>query len=104
MKPFFLLWFFIRVTSSRNGFISEVLINKRFDCPLASKKVYTVKSELQCTHRCLHDDMCELISYNTEQNVEGNCEVASQLSKCSIEHEMVGWNAVKFKVRLVVGN
>ena len=99
IKPFFLLWFFVKVAASRKGFISEVLINKRFDCPLASRMVYTVKSQLQCTHRCLQNDMCELISYNTDQTSTRNCEILTQVNQCTDTLRRENWVAMIFQVR-----
>ena len=60
--------------------------------------MYSVTSEIQCTHRCLRHAKCDLINYNTERDVKDNCEIFIQGNQCSIETVRIGWKAIKFEV------
>ena len=95
-----LLFFFclIDIAASRKGFPSQVFTDEKYDCPLANKKIYTVKSEIQCTHRCLQNDACELINYNTEKDVKENCEIFTQVNECSTKVIKKRWIAMRFQV------
>ena len=86
------------IASHRKGIVSEVLIDKKFDCPSTSRKVYTVKSEIQCTHHCLQSDNCELLNYNTEEASNYNCEIFAQSNGCSIKLGKEKWKAMRFQV------
>ena len=91
----------IDIVTSRKGFPSQVFDDEKFDCPSANKKVYTVKSQIQCTHRCLQNDACELINYNTERDVKENCEIFTQVNECSTKVWKKGWIAMQFQVRII---
>ena len=93
------LLFLIRnISCDRKGFVSEVLANNKFDCQSINKKVYTVKSEIQCTHRCLQNDNCELLNFNTEEDINDNCEIFSQSNGCSTKIGKEKWKAMTFQV------
>ena len=94
-KLFALLLLIRTIASERRGFVSEVLVDKKFDCPKASRRVYTVKSEIQCTHRCLQNKNCELLNYNTEKEINENCEVFNGSSDCSNIKQKSGWKGLK---------
>ena len=95
----FVLFLLIRIVASeRTGFVSEVFVDKKFDCPSASRRVYTVKSEIQCTHLCLQNDNCELLNYNIKKEIDDNCEVFSQSSGCSTKLGKQNWKAMRFQV------
>ena len=96
-----LLFCLIDIATSRKGFPSQVFDDEKFDCPLANKKVYTVKSQIQCTHRCLKNDACELINYNTERDAKENCETFTQVNKCSTKVWKKKWIAMQFQVCIV---
>ena len=98
VKVFTLLLLIRNISCDRKGFVSEVLADKKFNCPSTTKKVYTVKSEIQCTHRCLQSDNCELLNYNTEEDINGNCEIFSQSNGCSTELGKGKWKAMRFQV------
>ena len=98
VKVFTLLLLIRNISCDRKGFVSEVLAGKKFDCPSTTKKVYTVKSEIQCTHRCLQSDNCELLNYNTEEDTNENCEIFSQSNGCSTERGKERWKAMRFQV------
>ena len=92
------LFCFIKIAASRQGFASEIFNDEKYDCPLANKKVYTVKSEIQCTHRCLNMDTCDFINYNTEEDVKQNCEILKQVNQCSTKLSRKRWIAMRFQV------
>ena len=92
------LFCFIKFTTSKKGFVTEILEDKKFDCPLKDKKIYSVKSEIQCTHRCLQHEQCELLNYNIGKEEKDNCEIFTNLSKCSTRNGMKEWKAIRFKV------
>ena len=94
-KLFALLLLARNIASERKGFVSEAVIDKKFDCPSTTKKVYTVKSEIQCTHRCLQSDNCELLNFNTDKEIIENCEVFSGPSDCSTKNQKHGWKGLK---------
>ena len=98
IKRFFLLLLIRTITSEKKGFVSEVLGGKKFDCPSTSRKVYTVKSEIQCTHHCLQNDNCELLNYNTEEASNDNCEIFSKSNGCSTKLGKEKWKAMRFQV------
>ena len=102
VKIFCIFFWYIQVASSRKGLISEVYFDKKFYCPLTSREVYTVTSEIQCTHRCLRHETCDLINYNTEKEIKDNCEIFIQGDRCSIENVRIGWKAIKFEVKMFI--
>ena len=98
IKLFTLLLLIRNISCDRKGFVSEVLANKKFDCQSTNKKVYTVKSEIQCAHRCLQNDNCELLNFNTEEDINDNCEIFSQSNGCSTKFGKEKWKAMRFQV------
>ena len=92
------LFCLIKVAAVKKGFPSEVFNDEKYDCPSINKKIYTVKSEIQCTHRCLQNDACELINYNTEREVKGNCEIFTEAKECSTKVRGKKWTAMRFQV------
>ena len=92
------LFCLIDIVASRKGFPSEVFNDEKYDCPSINKKIYTVKSVIQCTHRCLQNDACELINYNTERDVKGNCEIFIQANECYITVRRKKRTAMRFQV------
>ena len=95
VKLFALLWLIRIAASERKGFVSEVLVDNKFNCPKTSRRVYTVKSEIQCTHRCLQNENCELLNFNTEKEINKNCEVFNGSSDCSTKKQKHGWKGLK---------
>ena len=95
------LFCLIKVAALKKGFPSEVLDGEKYDCPLANKKIYTVKSEIQCTHRCLQNDACELINYSTGTDVKGNCEIFTEVKECSTKVRRKKWIAMRFQVCII---
>ena len=93
-----LIFYSIKLAVSDSGFPSDVLINKKFSCPQAAKEVFIVKSEMQCTQRCLRKK-CKLLNYNMEVKDENNCEVFTSTNDCSTVIGVEGWKAVTFQVR-----
>ena len=85
-----------KFVASRNGFVSNFYIDTKFYCPSASKHVFFVKSEIQCIHRCLQQDSCELINYNAGS--KENCEVFTEKAKCAANVGIAGWKAVSIQV------
>ena len=98
IKVFTLLLLVRNISCDRKGFVSEVLANKKFVCQSTNKKVYTVKSEIQCAHRCLQNDNCELLNFNTEEDINDNCEIFSQSNGCSTKFGKEKWKAMRFQV------
>ena len=98
IKVFALLLLIRIIASEKKGLVSEVLVNSKFDCPSASRKIYTVKSEIQCTHRCLQNDNCELLNYNSEKENSDNCEIFSQSNGCTAKLGKKKWKAMSFQV------
>ena len=94
-KLFALLLIIRTISSEKKGFVSEVLVDKKFDCPKTNRRVYTVKSEIQCTHRCLQNEDCELLNYNTEKEINENCEVFNGSIDCSTKKQKHGWKGLK---------
>ena len=95
VKLFALLWLIRIIASEKKGFVSEVLRDKKFDCQSTSRRVFTVQSEIQCTHRCLKNDECEVLNFNTKKEVIENCEVFNGASDCSIKKQKYGWKGLK---------
>ena len=95
------LFCLIDIVASRKGFPSDVFNDEKYDCPLANKKIYTVKSEIQCTHRCLQNDACELINYSTGTDVKGNCEIFTEAKECSTKVRRKKWIAMRFQVCII---
>ena len=83
---------------SKKNFLFEMFDGEKYDCPSINKKIYTVKSEIQCTHRCLQNDACELINYNTERDVKENCEIFTEAKECSTKVRRKKWTAMRFQV------
>ena len=98
VKVFALLLLIKIIACEKKGFVSEVLANKKFHCQSTNKKVYTVKSEIQCTHRCLQNDNCELLNFNTEEDINDNCEILSQSNGCSTKIGKEKWKAMRLQV------
>ena len=94
-RVFALLLLIKTIASEKKGFASEVLVDEKFDCATTSSRIYTVKSEIQCTHLCLRNDNCELLNFNTERDVSENCEVFNGSSGCSIKRHKYGWKGLK---------
>ena len=78
--------------------MTEVLDDKKYDCPATGKEIFSVKSEIQCTHRCLHHDGCKMLNYNTEKEVKENCEIITNLSKCTTKTGMKDWKVMLLQV------
>ena len=98
IKWFFLVLLIRIITSEKKGFVSEVLDGKKFDCLPTNRKLYTVKSEIQCTHHCLQNDNCELLNYNSEEASNDNCEILLQSNGCSTKLGKEKWKAMRFQV------
>ena len=93
----FFFLFLLKLAISKKGFVSENYGETKFVCPTKDMKVYSVKGEIQCTHRCLQHDQCELLNYN-EGEIQDNCEIFTNASKCATKNGMKGWKAMKFQV------
>ena len=106
MKTAFSIFLFtiFKSGASNKGLITEVLEDKKYDCPVKGKKLFSVKSEIQCTHRCLKSDECQMINYNTEKESKENCEIITNLSKCTTKTGMRGWRAMLLQVVLLTSH
>ena len=91
-----------QICASSKGFVAEVFEDEKFQCPATDKKIYSVTSEIQCTHRCLQHDKCDLINYSTERETKRNCEVFTNVSNCAKKVEAKGWKAITFQVGLCI--
>ena len=85
-------------STSNKGFVTEVLQDRKYDCPAIGKRLFAVKSEIQCTHRCLQNNECKMLNYNTEKESKENCEFITNLHKCTTKAGMRGWKALLFQV------
>ena len=92
-------FFFIQRAFSHKGFVDDVLIDTKVVCPVTAKEVFTVKSEIQCTHRCLRKK-CKMLNYYMKEGTEENCEVFTGTDECSTAIDQLDWKAVSFLVRL----
>ena len=81
-----------------SGFVKDVLMNKKIDCPRATKELLTMKSEMQCVHRCLRNK-CMQLNYNVDEKVR-NCEVLTGITECSAVAHQINWKAMIFEVNL----
>ena len=91
----FICW--IKYSMFDKGSITDVHMNKKFACPLAAMESFFVKSEIQCTHRCLRRK-CKLLNYKNEGTDSENCEVFMESGGCSIEMNQKNWKAVTLEV------
>ena len=69
----------------------------------AGKSVFTTASEMQCVHRCLRSEKCEVANYREGEggNIkQDNCEVfdvPSNHESCSSRNG-IGWKTLTLKV------
>ena len=66
MVKIMLLFFFIKHTIFNRGFMSDVYMNKKLQCTRAAKDVFTVSSEIECSHRYVRRN-CNRLIYNMER-------------------------------------
>ena len=92
-----LVSFFIKSAIFERGFVSDVHINKKFKCGGSFKEIFTVKSEIECSHRCLRRS-CSRLNYNMKKGEKENCEVFPKVDDCSIIPGQDDWKAANFKV------
>ena len=84
-------------SASRQGSVQEYFMNSKFNC--TSKRILTAGSEMQCIHRCLRNDNCEITNYKDREdgNVKKhNCEVydvPSNHESCSSK-AAIGWKGL----------
>lgn len=97
MMKMLLVLFFIKYVICAKGFVDEILLNRRFYCPLSFSETSTVTSEIQCTQRCLRKE-CKLLNYNTKQGKKDNCEIYAHTNECSTLINQDNWKAVSFQV------
>ena len=89
-------------SASKQSFVKEHMMNHKFYC--ASKNLNTATSEIQCVHRCLCKDECEVLNYRqreSESSIQENCEVfdvPSHHESCSSTQEG-GWKSLLLTVR-----
>ena len=93
-----LLFFFIKPVILDKGFVSEVKMNTKVQCAGSSTEVFTVKSEIQCTHKCLRK-RCNLLNYNAKRGGKDNCEVLKKVRKCTESFHQHGWTSMTFVVK-----
>lgn len=92
-----LLFFFIKHAISNRGFVNDMQMNTKFQCARSVKEVFTVNSEIQCSHRCLRTS-CNRLNYNMKKEGKENCEVFTTVGECSDLSGQDGWKAIKFEV------
>ena len=86
----------------RKGFVEEYHVDRKFTC--SGKQTGSTTSEIQCVHRCLRTEKCNIANYkeNTDENSKiDNCETfdfPSDYKSCSSEHS-VGWKSLVLWVR-----
>ena len=90
-------------SSSKQGTIKEHFISRKYNC--AGKGVLTATSEMQCVHRCLRKEKCEVMNYRQREGEslnQDNCEVLdvpSTHESCT-STQQVRWKALLLTVRL----
>lgn len=99
-EVYFVVSIFISFISARKGITTEIFMNRKFVCQSMTKKVFSVRSEIQCHHRCLREEKCEALNFNTENEARENCEVFNDGKKCTSEITMDGWKAIEFQVTI----
>ena len=93
-----LIFLFIKYAILDRGSVSDVFVNMKFACPRAAMKAFFVKSEIQCTHRCLRNK-CKLLNYKKKAKDIENCEIFSDIDDCSVIPDQEGWKAMIFQVK-----
>ena len=93
-----LLFLFIKHAIFDRGFINDLHTNRKFQCARSVKEVFTVNSQIQCSHRCLRRS-CSRLNYNMKNGEKDNCEVFTEIGECSDLSGQDGWKAIKFEVR-----
>ena len=101
MVNFWLLFFFIKSAIFDRGFVNDVHTNMKFQCAGSMKEVFTVKSELQCSHRCLYRS-CSRLNYKIKREEKDNCEVFTKDGECTALSDQDGWKAIIFKVQALI--
>ena len=86
---------FVTSLHCNKGHVTDVLINRRFSCPRASKEIHKIESEIQCTHRCLRK-RCKVLNYNAKEENRENCEIIT--GECSSKSNEENWKAVTLQV------
>ncbi len=76
----FALVMFAQRSICRELHTAEIKEDARMKCPKSARSIYTVASEMQCYHRCLRKDKCEVLNYK-ESAIKNNCEVFDVESK-----------------------
>ena len=96
---FICIFFLVKSVISDTGFIDEILMDKKFHCSGHTTELFSVKSEIQCAHRCSRKK-CNQLNYNTVGSKE-NCEVIAGGRLCSMAIDQKYWKAMVFKVKLL---
>ncbi len=99
VAEFLLLLILVHRSVSRELLTNEVARDAKMQCASSARSIYTVTSEMQCYHRCLRKDKCEILNYKGSSTKE-NCEVYDVTSN---DHTCTStlaanWKAVIIKV------
>ena len=87
-----------QVVLSKKGIVSNFFANNKFDCPSVGKKIYSVASEIQCTHRCLQNEKCKVFNFRPAKDEKENYEIFTTLNQCSEKIKLEGWKAFTLQV------
>lgn len=93
--------FMLETATCKKGFVKEVYSNQKLTCSSQTKKLYKVGSEMQCVHRCLHQEGCGTLNYQVGYGGKSsahNCEIYHESHSCSLIPEMTSWKAMLFQV------
>ena len=93
-----LVFLFIKYAVLDKGSTKDVFVNAKNYCPRAAMRAYFVKSDIQCTHRCLRKK-CKLLNYKKKAKDIENCEIFSDIGDCSVIPDQEGWKAMIFEVK-----
>ena len=93
-----ILFLLLKFATPEKGFVAEYFEGKKFEFPGTKETIYSVKSEIQCAHRCLQHKNCELLNYNIDSKAIQNCEIFTEMSTCATMIENEAWKAIQFKV------
>lgn len=77
--------------------MSDVYMNKKFQCTRAVKDVFTVSSEIECSHRYVRRN-CNRLNYNMERGKKENCEVLTKVGECSVRSDQGDWKTAIIEV------
>ena len=97
MMSYILVFILMKRAIAEKGFVNDVQLNAKYVCSEAAKEIFTVKSGVQCNHRCLRR-RCNLLNYNTKEGKRDNCEVFTDNGECYTVFDQEDWNAMAVEV------